>query len=277
MRIVKSVLIVLSFIVFIIVASCAHILVTFLRPQGRWHVMSYLGFCLIKFLRRLLGIRVQIRGNREVLNEKGNFIISRHVSYTDGLILGSLLPSILLSKDEIRRWPLIGLVTAISGTVFVDRQKKNKVAEPLEKMIELLKGRINVVVFPEGTSSDGTALKPFQAVFFQAPIAAYSPVVPVTISYVRCDGRRIDEANRGQIFWWGQVSFFEHLWNLLKFRRIDVTVTLHNKISTRHYDDTSLDRKQLCQYCFEYLNQAMGGRTEVVEARESEVLISHQN
>lgn len=256
MRTFKATAILISFMVYLILATCFYIIITFLKSSRRRHFMNLLGFFLIRFLRKLIGIHVHVKGRLETLKEKGNFIISRHIGYVDGLILGSLLPVMLLSKKEIKGWPLIGQVVWISGTVFVDRDHKNKIAGCLKELVCLLQGKSNVVVFPEGTSTDGTVIKPFQSVFFQAPIAAQAAVVPVTISYKRIDGREINSANKNNIYWYGQIGFFDHLWNLLKCKAIEAEVTIHEKIATLTYQNNSLDRKELCQRCYRLIDEA---------------------
>ena len=268
MKILKAILVFLSFMIFLIVAVLAHVVITFIRPSRRWHFMKTLSCWLIRVLRKILGMKVSMKGHTEILKESGNFIISRHVGYTDGLVLGGLFPVMLLSKKEIRHWPVIGLVVQISGTVFVNRQEKDKISGCLEEMVALLKNRMNVVVFPEGTSTDGTRIKPFQTVFFRVPIAAKAAVVPVTIAYKSLNGQALTPVNKDHIFWYGQIGFFQHLWNLFQFRSIEVEVTIHEKIFTDTYKDHSLDRKRLAANCFTAIAQGAGMEKEMPKELE---------
>jgi len=270
MKTLKAVLVFLSFIIFLVAASLGHILVTLVKPSRRRHLINSLSCFLIRTLQKILGMRVSVKGHKEALKKNGNFIISRHVSYTDGLVLGGLIPAMLLSKSEIKNWPLIGLVVMISGTVFVDRRQKNKIPKCLEDMVRLLREKINVVVFPEGTSTDGTVIKPFQTVFFRVPIGAQSSIVPVTISYKSLNGEGITPANKNDIYWYGQISFFKHLWNLFRFRFFDVEVTIHDKIPVGSYGDNSLDRKKLSQKCFNVICEAAGIQPEISKEIEQE-------
>src|SRR3989344_4063275 len=114
----KWVLILLSFCLFLLVAAIGHVVV-FLFPSRRWHLMSRLTHILMRILLKILGFQIKIKGNAAYLKEIGNLVISRHVSYTDGLILGGLTPAVLVSKKDVQKWPLFGQVVAISGTVFV--------------------------------------------------------------------------------------------------------------------------------------------------------------
>lgn len=251
-RRLKFIGIFLSFIIFFVLASLGHIAVT-LFPFKRWHLMSRGTRILMRLLQKILGLQIKVEGHTEYLQEQGNLIISRHVSYTDGLILGGLLPAILVSKKNVQRWPLFGQVIAISGTVFVDRGN-NKVFDYIDRMISLLKSKITVIIFPEGTSTNGAVVKPFQTVFFQVPLEVKTDIIPMTISYLYLDGRRITQANQDHVFWYGQTSFFKHLWNLLQFNRIDVTVTVHEKIKAETFTNSSVGRKTLSQRCQEFIS-----------------------
>lgn len=258
MRRLKAISAFASFIIYIVVAALLHFFVLIIQPSRRWHVMSLASCLLIRVLHRILGLKITLKGHVETLKEKGNFIISRHIGYLDGLVLGGLMPCILLSKQEITQWPMIGQVVTISGTVFVDRVNKRRVSGCLIRVMSLLQSGINVVVFPEGTSTDGTHIKPFQTVFFQPPIVAQAAIVPVTISYRSLDGQRIDRSNSENICWYGQVKFFDHLWNLFKFRMIEIEVIVHEKIYTDIFEDSSQDRKRLGALCSQIIAEASG-------------------
>jgi len=258
MRIVKAISVFLSFFVFLIVAVFAHVLITVIRPSRRWQAMSYLAYLLIKFFGFILGLKINLKGRIETLNERGNFIISRHLSYLDGIVFGGLLPVIFVSKKEIKSWPVIGWVVAISGTIFVDRRNRNKIFDSVQAIAKTLEKKINVFVFPEGTSTDGSSLKPFQTVFFKAPVVARAGIVPITIAYQNLDDIQFDWKNRDEICWYGGMNFFKHLWNLLKYKRIDVDVTVHEKFLTASYGDNSLNRRNISQRCYDLIAGAAG-------------------
>jgi len=264
MRILKAISVFLSFLIFLLVAIFVHILITIIRPSRRWQVMSYLAYLLMKFLGFILGLKINLKGRLETLKERGNFIISRHLSYVDGLVLGGLLPAIFVSKKEIKSWPVIGWVVAISGTIFIDRVNKTKIFDSVQKIAQTLGKKLNVLVFPEGTSTDGSSLKPFQTVFFKAPVVARAGIVPITITYRYLNGVSFDWENRNEICWYGGMNFFKHLWNLLKYKRIDVDVTVHEKFRTSSYEDNSLGRKNISQKCYDFIAGAAGLKIDSV-------------
>jgi len=258
MRIIKAIGIFLSFFVFLVVACLGHVVITLTGLSSRWQRMSYLTQGLIKFLAFTLGLKINLKGHKGTLPEQGNFIISRHLSYVDGLVLGGLWPAIFVSKKEIANWPVIGWVVTIAGTIFIERGNKNKIFDSVQSITKTLENKINIFFFPEGTSTDGSSLQPFQSAFFKAPVIARANIVPVTITYRMLDGAAFDWAKRDEICWYGGMKFFKHLWNLLKYKCVDVDVTIHEKVLTAPYADNSLSRKDLSQKCFDIIAQAAG-------------------
>ena len=105
MRFIKAFLVLTSFIAFLVVAAVSHVLITIIRPSARWRLMARLVRGLIRILQFILGIKINLKGNLPAVREQGNFIISRHVGYLDGIILGGIFPANLISKKKSRDGP----------------------------------------------------------------------------------------------------------------------------------------------------------------------------
>jgi len=276
MRILKLLLIIPSFIIYILLGVFLHIVLIPFSPAIRWNILNRLTRRLISWLKFVLGLRITLSGNNELLTRQGQFIISRHIGYIDGMVLGSIVPATFISKQEIKMWPLIGWVVRVGATIFVDRQNKNKIAQSLQAIEERLKNAVNVLIFPEGTSTDGTKVNPFQSAFFSAPLAARADIVPVAIEYTKIDGKPINSSTREHICWYGAKSFSKHLWNLLQFKTVEVTVKVEDAIKTDRYANTSFDRKKLAQRCYELIYNSAVDNMQLFEGlrANSEVLDS---
>ncbi len=220
------------------------------RPRDRWRIVSSATQTFVTLLRMIVNVRITLQGDLDLLDAKGAFIASNHLGYLDGFVLGSLFPVIFVSKGEVRRWPVIGQWTALCGTVYIDREHKGKVPLMVEQIVERLKQKANVLIFPEGTSTNGDHLLPFQSTPFAAPLRARAPVVPLTITYRRINGEPVTDANRDKIYWYGDMDFMTHFWSVLGLRSIEVAVKLHPPIETAHYKNNSVSRKQLSQACY---------------------------
>jgi 1-acyl-sn-glycerol-3-phosphate acyltransferase len=247
MRIVKLFTLFGAWVLLFTAAAIVRLWLVVWRPRDPWRIVAGMTRRFVAVLRTIVGIRTTVQGDLDILDMRGAFITANHLGYLDGFVLGALFPAIFVSKREVRRWPVIGPWTALCGTVYIDRERKGKVTLAVEEIIERLDQSANILIFPEGTSTNGEHLLPFQTAPFAAPLRAHAPVVPLTISYRRIDGVPVSDANRDKIYWYGDMDFMPHLWGLMALKRIEVSIQLHPPIETGHYKNNSLSRKQLSQ------------------------------
>lgn len=250
MRLVKLAAFLSLWAVFFIAAIALHLAVSLFRLRGRWGIISSLTRTFAVLLRIILNIKISLEGEWHGLEGGGYFIVSNHLGYTDGIVLGSLFPVVYVSKKEVRRWPLIGQWTAVCGTIFVDRKRKEKVPLLVQEIAKKLRDNTNVLIFPEGTSTNGEMLLPFQSALFAAPLRAGATIVPVTLTYRRIDDQPLSTLNRDRVYWYGDMEFLSHFWKLLAIRSIEVSVRIHPDIKTSGFKNDSLSRRQLSQACY---------------------------
>ncbi len=240
--------------VFFALVALAHLGVTLFRLPRRWEVVSCLVRRFASLLRTLLGIKVTLKGATHLLSVKGHCIIANHVSYVDGIVLGSIFPVIFVSKKEVRGWPLIGQWTALCGAIFIDRQRKDRIPLLVEEMTRKLKHQANILLFPEGTSTNGEKLLPFQSAPFAAPLRNGTTILPITVSYRTINGQPVSVVNRDLIYWYGDMDFLSHFWALLAVRDIEVSIDIHPPIESSRFRNDSAGRKRLSQACYEILS-----------------------
>jgi 1-acyl-sn-glycerol-3-phosphate acyltransferase len=137
-------------------------------------------------------------------------LVANHLSYLDILIFGAALPSYLVSKAQIARWPLFGTLARSGGTIFVDRSSRASAEAVTDVIAERLKGPVPVLFFPEGTSSDGSSLLRFHSRFFTPAVDAALPVTAAALRYVAADG-----SPERELCWFGDDGFLPHLWKVL--------------------------------------------------------------
>lgn len=236
--------------VFFVLVAAARTIVSLAGIAGRWRIISRLTRSFASLLSRLMGLRITVDGAAARLEGGGYLIVSNHLGYLDGVVLGSIFPVLYVSKKEVRRWPLIGQWTALCGAIFVDRQRKDRIPLLVEEIAMKLRSGANVLLFPEGTSTNGDRLLPFQTAPFAAPLRVRAPIVPVTLAYETIDGAPLSPANRDTVYWYGDMEFASHFWRLLALRRIEVTVKIHPTIESSACKNDSRGRKQLSQACF---------------------------
>ena len=155
----------------------------------------------------LLHCGVSVSGNVP----KTGLIACNHLGYVDILVIGSVCPALFVAKSDVRGWPIFGWLASRAGTIFVSRNDPAKVPSQLRQMQQPLRQGHPVVLFPEGTSSDGASVLPFRSSLFESVIATGCPITSSAIGY--------DLGSRGsvgtEIAYWGDHSLLPHLFNLL--------------------------------------------------------------
>lgn len=267
MRLLKLAAFLSLWVVFFALVAIVHLWISVLGLPNRWKIISRLNRNYTLLLRLILNIKVSVTGDEGQLERGGYVIIANHVSYVDGIILGSIFPIIFVSKREVKSWPIIGQWNVLCGTIFINRQRKIQVASLIRQMTRKLKQEANLLLFPEGTSTNGEGILPFQTVPLAAPLRNRSMIVPVTVTYKTIDDQPVTTANRDSVYWYGDMEFVTHFWNLLALREIEVLVTIQPKIECFRYSDNSVGRKKLAKDCYD---RVLGRETEDITMAEDD-------
>lgn len=267
MRLLKLAAFLSLWVVFFGLVVIVHLWISVLGLPNRWKIISRLNRNYTLLLRLILNIKVSVTGDEGQLERGGYVIIANHVSYVDGIILGSIFPIIFVSKREVKSWPIIGQWNVLCGTIFINRQRKIQVASLIRQMTRKLKQEANLLLFPEGTSTNGEGILPFQTVPLAAPLRNRSIIVPATVTYKTIDDQPVTTANRDSVYWYGDMEFVTHFWNLLALREIEVLVTIQPKIECFRYSDNSVGRKKLAKDCYD---RVLGRETEDITMAEDD-------
>jgi lyso-ornithine lipid O-acyltransferase len=255
MRWAKLAAIVSLWTVFFGFVALVHLWISVLRLPNRWEIISRLTRSLTFLLRTILNIKVTVIGDVGELERGGYVIISNHLGYVDGFVLGSIFSVVFVSKREVKKWPVIGQWTTLCGTIFINRQRKDQVPSVVEEISRKLREEANILLFPEGSATNGEQMLPFQTAPLAAPLRNRSIIVPVTLTYKSVDDKPVSEANRDLIYCYGDMDFVPHFWKLLSLRSVEVIVTVQPKIECFRYEDNSAGRKKLAIDCY---NRVLG-------------------
>ena len=255
MRLLKLTAFLSLWVFFFGLVALVHLWISILGLPNRWKIVSRLNRAYTLLARLILNIKVTVSGDEGQLERGGYVIIANHVGYVDGIVLGSIFPIVFVSKKEVRSWPIVGQWNILCGTIFIDRQHKEQVGVLVQEMSRKLKQEANILLFPEGTSTNGERMLPFQTVPLAAPLRSRSIIVPATITYKSIDDRLVSANNRDLIYWYGEMDFVTHFWKLLSLRGVEVLVTIQPKVECFRYPDTSLGRKKLAEDCY---NRVLG-------------------
>ncbi|HWX77379.1 MAG TPA: lysophospholipid acyltransferase family protein [Candidatus Acidoferrales bacterium] len=271
MRWAKLAAIVSLWTVFFVFVALVHLWISVLRLPNRWEIISRLTRSLTFLLRTILNIKVTVIGDVGELERGGHVIISNHLGYVDGFVLGSIFSVVFVSKREVKKWPVIGQWTTLCGTIFINRQRKDQVPSVVEEISRKLREEANILLFPEGSATNGERMLPFQTAPLAAPLRNRSIIVPVTLTYKSVDDKPVSEANRDLIYCYGDMDFVPHFWKLLSLRSVEVIVTVQPKIECFRYEDNSAGRKKLAIDCY---NRVLGRPVETDLSRGEDDITS---
>ncbi len=204
---------------------------------------------------RVIGAPAANRGGRRVV------YAANHCSWLDIPVLGGRLEACFVSKDEVARWPGVSLVARLGRTVFVTRTRRATGRER-DEMRARLAGGDDLLLFPEGTSSDGSRVLPFRSAFFSITEGADPPLIqPVSVVYDRLGGLPTRRSNRAVFAWYGDMELSSHFWRLAQGRGMRVTVLMHPPLDPRDF----ASRKVLAQVAWEAV---AGGAAAMRQNRE---------
>ena len=199
---------------------------------------------------RLLGFELDVRGT--LATDRPVLFVCNHNSYLDITVLGSVIPGSFVAKAEVAGWPLFGRLAKLQRTVFVDR-RRGTTHNQRDDMSRRLAAGDNLILFPEGTSSDGNRILPFRSALFSVAERKLTgqggdrhlTVQPVTLAYTHLNGVPLGRAYRPYLAWYGEMSLFSHLWRAAGLGRVRIRIELHDPVDPAQFGS----RKALSAYC----------------------------
>ena len=203
-----------------------------------------------KICLRIFGIKIKTFGKVSI--NSPILLISNHASYLDIIILGSLFKTSFIAKKEISKWPLLGILAKLQNTIFIDR-RVSSLKNQENKIIKHLNEKKNLVIFPEGTSSDGNRVLPFKSSLFnifEKNLNSKILVQTITIVYKKINGIPMNRIERKNITWHSNMDLIPNIFNVLKKLSIEVEVIFNDEfLPSKEYD-----RKKLALHCWEKIN-----------------------
>ncbi len=146
-------------------------------------------------------------------------VVSNHLTYLDILVYSAARPFLFVAKSEVRQWPFLGTMARLGGTIFVDRGSSLQAAEASRQIERGLRDGIPVLLFPEGTSSDGSSVLPFRSPLFDPAIRAGACVTAAAIRY------HADDAAEEKVTYWGEMVFVPHLFRTMCVRGLTAEIS----------------------------------------------------
>lgn len=194
-----------------------------------WKLRRYLPRYWHRIVCYWLGVRIHVIG--EIEADRPLMLASNHSSWLDILVLSAVADVAFIAKSEVRDWPIFGLFAQWQKSVFIEREQKRKTGDQVNEIAERMAAGEIMVLFPEGTTSDGNRLLEVKSSLFGAAAAALPKtpdavvyVQPVAVAYTRIHGIAMGRYYRPIAAWPGDIELVPHLKDIVACGAIDVDV-----------------------------------------------------
>jgi lyso-ornithine lipid O-acyltransferase len=183
---------------------------------------------------KILGVTLDIDGAIE--SSTAVLLVTNHTSWLDIPVLSAVAPLSFVAKKEVGGWPFVASLARLQRTVFVDRSKRQLTGEAANEISDRLECGDTIVLFAEGTSSDGNRVLPFKTSLFGAVKAdaesrSSAVVQTAAVVYTHLHGIPLARADRPRVGWYGDMEMQSHAWHVLKSGPLKVTVKIGAPVS----------------------------------------------
>ncbi|WP_353071667.1 lysophospholipid acyltransferase family protein [Tunturiibacter gelidoferens] len=169
---------------------------------------------------RGMGIEIKVSGSFP----KRGAVISNHLSYLDIVVYAAVHPCVFVSKAEIRSWPVVGWMTTMSGTVYVERGHGGSAMKARAGMQAAVDAGLPVVFFPEGTTSNGSGLLKFHSGLLAQAMDGGAPVTAACLRYELGEDNGPDVSVADDVCYWGDRNMWRHVFTFLGLRGVSAEV-----------------------------------------------------
>lgn len=232
-------------------------LVQHVAVRFRWRLAHTLPMRFHRGLCRLLRIRIAVEGRPST--DRPLLVLSNHTSWLDIAIISTLVPLSFIAKQEVAAWPVFGTLARLQRSIFIDRTRRKGAAEANREIAERLAEGDAIVLFAEGTTSDGNRILPFRSAVVgaardaiaEAGHAGHVAVQTLTVAYPRRGGLPVNRENRPDIAWHGDMELVPHFLGIVGGPPIDAVVAWGSCVAF----DTATDRKAVTRGAYAEIRQ----------------------
>lgn len=211
---------------------------------------AYLPIAFHRGLARALGIRIVVHGR--ATRRRRVLYVANHLSWSDVPVLGAHIRAAFVAKSEVGGWGVVGWFASFARTVYVARDRRHSAGEQKNAIAERLLADESIILFPEGTNSDGIDVLPFKSALFS--VVADVPdllIQPVTIAYTRVNGMPVTRRSLPDLAWIGDTELGPHALAFARLGRVRAEILFHPAVRPQDF----ADRKALARHCEQVVAQ----------------------
>lgn len=215
---------------FLVFVAAARLFLLGIARSSRMRIVAGLVRLWARACLKVLALKINVHRLSYDLHSTPRLLVSNHQSYLDVVIIASVFPALFVAKTEVSRWPLIGWLSKLGGTIFVNRENAHSSVSCAYRVSRALRDGVDVQVFPEATTGDGSTVLPFHGLFFASAVRSRAAVLPLTIQFQSVNGRPMDRETLDTVCWYGEMNFALHFWNLLNIESAEVALIVDEPI-----------------------------------------------
>jgi len=222
-------------LLFFIISTIPLISISFFLGNFVKPIQNYLSILFHKLLLWLLSVKVETEGHIDRAKDC-NLFVSNHISYLDVPILGSNFPLRFVAKSEVASWNLFGFLAKLARTIFIKRNRHDTISQK-NKIKKALLLKEQVLIFPEGTTSDGNRVLGFKSSLLSAVEKEDFLIQPITLLYSEINGIPVNRWLRPVIAWYGDMELRPHLSSLVSLRPIKVRLIFSDPVNSKLFSN----------------------------------------
>ncbi|PCI97174.1 MAG: 1-acyl-sn-glycerol-3-phosphate acyltransferase [Alphaproteobacteria bacterium] len=220
------------------------ILMQFHKGKGAYILPYFWQKCVCK----IFSIKVKIIGKPHTSSQ--TIYISNHISYLDIPVIGSILPTSFVAKKDVASWPVFGFLSKLQQTAFISRDRADAIKGKQTLNAMLSQGK-SLIIFAEGTSTDGREVLPFKSSLFAVALQENLPdlrVQSITLKMHTVNQKEIITQDDRDLYSWHRdmdTPLGTHLWRFAKSRGAEIFLNFHPPVKAHDFSD----RKTLAKAC----------------------------
>ncbi len=255
MKITRLIFILLIILILIVLILPLQIISNILNLKFKY-LVPYIFFKLLNFF---IGVKIELdqdsKAHLNNISKVGSLYVSNHVSWIDIVVIGSLIKSRFIAKKEVKTMGLFGFLATLNNTFFIDNSKTTKSLDYSKIISKKLLNGENLILFPEGTTSDGSMIRKFKSSFFESANSKYIcptsgeekfiSVYAITLCYLKKNGLPMGINVRRGIAWIGSYPMARLMYDFLVSGNVSIYIKISDAVTFRDFGD----RKKLSSHC----------------------------
>jgi 1-acyl-sn-glycerol-3-phosphate acyltransferase len=204
----------------------------------------YLPIWFHRGLSRAMGVRIRTHGTP--VRRGPVLFVANHLSWSDIPVLGARVRGSFVAKADVAEWGAVGWLASFARTVYVTRDRRSSTATQKDEIAERLRTGGSIILFPEGTNSDGTGVLPFKSALFSVVEAVPGLTIqPITLAYTSINGIPVTRRHLPDIAWVGSTELAPHALAFIALGRVTAEIIFHPPLVLADFPD----RKALARHC----------------------------